>query len=62
VLDVLAELDLEYDLAPARPGEIRRSCLESSAARGDLGWQARVPLADGLRRTLESLPRATLPS
>ena len=33
VLDVLGELDLEYDLAPARPGEIRRSCLDTILGR-----------------------------
>lgn len=39
--------------APARPGELQRSALEVSAARRDLGWQAKVPLAEGVRRVYE---------
>lgn len=56
VLDVLAALELPYDLAPGRPGEIERSCLDPSAAARQLGWTARVPLAEGLRRTLGAIP------
>jgi UDP-glucose 4-epimerase len=49
----LAEvLDLSYDFAPGRPGEIERSCLDASAAAEQLGWRAVVPLENGLRRTL----------
>jgi UDP-glucose 4-epimerase len=55
VLDVLEALELPYDLAPGRPGEIERSCLDPSAAAERLGWTARVPLAEGLRRTLGAL-------
>ena len=37
-----------------------RSCLDASRARELLGWEPQVPLADGLRRTLETVaaPRA----
>jgi UDP-glucose 4-epimerase len=56
VLDVLAPLELPYDLAPGRAGEIERSCLDPSAAADALGWSATVPLAEGLRRTLGSIP------
>ena len=56
VLDVLAALELPYDLAPGRPGEIERSCLDPAAAGRELGWTASVPLADGLRRTLDAMP------
>jgi len=31
---------------------VRRSCLDPSAAERVLGWTARVPLAEGLERTL----------
>jgi UDP-glucose 4-epimerase len=56
VLDVLAALEVPYDLAPGRAGEIERSCLDPSAAGRELGWTARVPLAEGLRRTLGAIP------
>lgn len=38
--------------APERPGEIQRSCLDSSKAARDGLWRSAVPLADGLRRTV----------
>jgi UDP-glucose 4-epimerase len=41
--------------APVRPGEVARSCLDVSRARSELGWEAQVGLADGLRSTLASL-------
>jgi UDP-glucose 4-epimerase len=46
--------------APARAGEVLRSCLDASRAREQLGWEPQVPLADGLRRTLAAIaaPRA----
>ncbi len=34
--------------APERPGEVRRSCLDVSRARKELGWEATVELRDGL--------------
>ena len=37
------------DFAPARPGEVHRSALDTRRAAEALGWSARVPLADGLR-------------
>ncbi len=36
---------------PAKPGEQRRSLLDSTRARETLGWQPRVSLNDGLART-----------
>jgi UDP-glucose 4-epimerase len=47
--------------APARAGEVLRSCLDASRARELLGWEPQVPLADGLALTLASLsaPRAS---
>jgi len=41
--------------APARLGEIDRSCLDATRARELLGWRASTPIGDGLRRTWESL-------
>lgn len=36
---------------PARPGDIRRSCLDPSRARRALGWVPRVTLDEGLAHT-----------
>jgi UDP-glucose 4-epimerase len=46
--------------AAERPGEVRRSCLDVSRARRELGWEATVELPDGLERVLAtgSLPPA----
>ena len=56
LLDLVAALDLPYDRAPTRAGEIERSCLDPGAALERLGWHAATPLADGLRRTVEAIP------
>ena len=45
----------EPRFAPERPGEVRRSCLDVSRAREELGWQAQVPLLEGLERILAGL-------
>ncbi|MBV9804898.1 MAG: GDP-mannose 4,6-dehydratase [Solirubrobacterales bacterium] len=39
-----------------RPGEVRRSCLDVTRARDELGWQPRVQLRDGLATILAGLP------
>jgi UDP-glucose 4-epimerase len=44
------------DYRPARPGEVRRSCLDVSRARTELGWEAGVSLREGLRTILAGLP------
>ncbi|MGZ5338732.1 MAG: NAD-dependent epimerase/dehydratase family protein [Thermoleophilaceae bacterium] len=41
--------------APARPGEVKRIYLDTSRAREELGWEARVDLDEGLELTLASL-------
>ncbi len=56
LLDVVGTLDLAYDLAPGRPGEIERSCLDPSAAAALLDWAALVPLSEGLRRMVGTIP------
>jgi UDP-glucose 4-epimerase len=58
VLELAEALDLSYDFAPGRPGEIERSCLDPSAAAAQLGWRPAVPLTTGLRRTLGAVPPA----
>jgi len=50
--DLAAALRLETVDGPARLGEIARSSLDPAAAAARLGWSARTPLAEGLRRTL----------
>ena len=41
--------------APARAGEVQRSCLDVGRAERELGWRAEVTLTDGLRRILSGL-------
>ncbi len=46
-------VDLPPRLGPPRPGDLRRSLLDCTRARRELGWQARVELEEGCRRTVE---------
>ena len=52
VLEIAEALGLQTEFAPERPGEVRRSCLDPTAAAELLGWRARTGLSDGLERTL----------
>ena len=45
----------EPRFAPARLGEVSRSCLDVSRANRELGWEPTVNLHDGLRRILAEL-------
>jgi UDP-glucose 4-epimerase len=54
VLELLERLGLEARFEPERPGEVKRSALDSGAAREALGWSAQVPLAVGLERTMRA--------
>src|SRR5205823_10529477 len=40
---------------PPRLGELQRSCLDCTLARGELGWAPQTPLPDGLSATLAAL-------
>jgi len=51
----VAGLDAEPRFEPARLGDARRSVLDVSRAAAELGWRARTPLEDGLRRTWDWL-------
>ncbi len=55
IVQRLAELrdggDAEPEFAPARLGEIDRSCLDAGRAREMLGWRATTPISDGLALT-----------
>ncbi|HEV3000998.1 MAG TPA: NAD-dependent epimerase/dehydratase family protein [Solirubrobacteraceae bacterium] len=44
--------EFEPEFADARLGEVERSCLDVSRAREVLGWQSRVDVREGVRRTL----------
>jgi len=45
----------EPTFAPERRGEVRRSCLDGTRARRELGWAAEIELHEGLRRILDTL-------
>jgi UDP-glucose 4-epimerase len=45
---------VEVRRAPARPGELQRSCLDTSRLRS-LGWRAATSLAEGLARTYQHI-------
>lgn len=46
--------EAETEFAPTRPGELLRSCLDTSKLRA-AGWSPDVDLAEGLRRTYEHI-------
>ena len=52
VLELAERLGLAVDHAPARPGEVFRSCLDPRRAARELGWTAQTDLQSGLERTL----------
>ncbi len=52
----LAGVSEDPTYSPARSGDIRRSVGDPSLARTLLGFEARVELRSGLRRTLEAAP------
>jgi UDP-glucose 4-epimerase len=43
----------EPEFHPPRLGDIRKSCLDISRAKRVLGWAPKVPLVDGVARTVE---------
>jgi UDP-glucose 4-epimerase len=49
--------EVELKHAPARPGEVRHSCLDTDKLR-TLGWQPGVTLHEGLGRTYEHIMRS----
>jgi UDP-glucose 4-epimerase len=55
ILKQAAGSDVEPTLADLRPGELERSCLDTTRAQRELGWRATVEIADGLRRTYAAL-------
>jgi UDP-glucose 4-epimerase len=55
VLKAAAGSDIEPELAELRPGELKRSCLDTSHTASVLGWRAQVPVEQGLRETYAAL-------
>jgi UDP-glucose 4-epimerase len=47
--------DVEPELADLRPGELQRSCLDTTRAARELGWRATVEIGEGLRQTYAAL-------
>jgi UDP-glucose 4-epimerase len=56
-LSEVAGVSMEPELADLRAGELEHSCLDADRARRELGWEARVPIGEGLRVTYEALVR-----
>lgn len=54
-LSAAAGEEIAPQLEDLRPGELQHSCLDPGLARRELGWEARVGVADGLRRTYAAL-------
>jgi UDP-glucuronate 4-epimerase len=48
VAEAVSRRKLDVRFGPAAAGDVRRTAPDVSRIRGDLGWAARVPLADGL--------------
>ncbi|HEV2061948.1 MAG TPA: NAD-dependent epimerase/dehydratase family protein [Solirubrobacteraceae bacterium] len=53
-----SESEFEPEFAEARMGEVERSCLDVSRAREVLGWESRVDVREGVRRTLAAVTPA----
>ena len=52
ILQDLTGRSTEPTHTDARPGDVRHTCADIAAARGDLGYQPQVGFEDGLRHTL----------
>lgn len=57
VLDLIDGLggEIPPTFAPARAGELQRSCLDPAKAERLYGWRAEMPLGEGLQATLASV-------
>ncbi len=50
-----AGTSIEPERLPLREGELERSCMDPSLAEHELGWRARIPIAEGLMQTYQEL-------
>jgi dTDP-glucose 4,6-dehydratase len=53
VLDLLGKPSMLKEFVDERPGQVRRHLGSTAKAERLLGWRARTPLEEGLRRTIE---------
>jgi UDP-glucose 4-epimerase len=58
LLKTAAGYESEAIYGPAKLGEVRRTYLDATRAHAELAWAPTTDVADGLRRTVESLRRA----
>ena len=58
ILRALGDGSFEPEHTDPRPGEVLHNAVDPSRAREELGWEARVSVAEGLERTLASLRSA----
>lgn len=56
IAKIVGRPDLRPTHAEARAGDVRHSRADITAARDLLGWEPRVKVADGLRRTVQAFP------
>jgi UDP-glucose 4-epimerase len=54
-LQEAAGTELEPELAPLRPGELERSCLDPSRAAEALGWRPELEVETGIRDTYRAM-------
>jgi UDP-glucose 4-epimerase len=50
--------EFEPEYAPARPGDVQRTAIDSSRAEAELGWTASTTLREGLEATVRALTGA----
>jgi UDP-glucose 4-epimerase len=55
ILNDILGVDIEPEHLEPRPGDVRHSYADTTAAREDLGWSPTLDFAEGLRRTVEQL-------
>jgi UDP-glucose 4-epimerase len=55
LLDLAGMVGVRTESHPERLGDVQRSCLDPSAAAQWLGWRARIPVDEGVARTLATL-------
>lgn len=52
-VEKLCGVSAKINVMPEQPGDVQRTCADVSKAQDCLGYRAKVPLEEGLRRTVE---------